>query len=782
MSEISFSIIVPVYNAADFIESNIKAFYDKSVECSESFELILIDDCSEDGSYEILQSLEGEYTEIKALKTESNSGPGIARNAGIKAAQGKWILFLDCDDFFVSEFLNKIAEFISKPQNYNSDIICFDWKYNESSKHMPNTSFSGRTDKDSLKRNKDEIIRDYLKLQIDNSVIYSAFSREFLIDNNIQFEAGLHEDVYFMFKSYWHAESITLMDKVLYLKTSRRYSIVNTISDKHIAGFFKAYESIKNLLKESDHFKKYEEEYMQGLIAVIATRAREIVRNESYTKKQAALYETIFDCWNNISPSADTELSYNYTLYSMICKKFLEVMSDASLSSQEKTTTITEFIKDSGNKRWSCRDLHHSAFLRPDEINTCCKRFFVDNEMKGDVTIIKNENINLSGQMTEQLFEAKKNLFMDINRGNKTECDGCPYLTFDEWPSFEETKITTLSFEHHSICNLRCTYCSDLYWGGKKPIYDVFAFVQELMNQGRLADNATIIWGGGEPTVEKNFAKTINSIVDALPNARHRVITNSVKYSEVVAKLLKQDKVTIYTSVDAGTPEIYKSVRGFDRFYRSLENTRKYAEANAHNVTVKYIFTKGNILEEQVRAFAQIVNDYSLNDCTFQISFDFKEEFVSIDALVLMILMYDLLKKQNVRLVFFDELIHQRLMDLDNTEISEFYEKLEEIGIKDALADPQDYPEVIVYGAGEQARLLLQHSIFFKSSRVAFFVDSTPEKQGKKYFDRNIFLPEKILESELPVLIAATQNYTPIYEQFISIGASEDRLIKKLTM
>lgn len=73
------------------------------------FEIIIVDDCSTDGSYQKLQDyIKNSSLNIHLFKTPKNSGPGIARNIGIDNAQGEWITFVDNDDWVATDFLEKI--------------------------------------------------------------------------------------------------------------------------------------------------------------------------------------------------------------------------------------------------------------------------------------------------------------------------------------------------------------------------------------------------------------------------------------------------------------------------------------------------------------------------------------------------------------------------------------------------------------------------------------------------------------------------------------------------
>lgn len=103
------SIIVPVYNAEEFINDTIKTVQDQTYK---NWELIMIDDCSTDRSTE--QILKYKSDKIKLIKLKKNSGAAICRNTGIKEAKGRYIAFLDADDLWKKEKLEVQLEFMKE--------------------------------------------------------------------------------------------------------------------------------------------------------------------------------------------------------------------------------------------------------------------------------------------------------------------------------------------------------------------------------------------------------------------------------------------------------------------------------------------------------------------------------------------------------------------------------------------------------------------------------------------------------------------------------------------
>ncbi len=101
-----FSIIIPTYNRAGFIEKAVESVLNQTCQ---DFELIVIDDGSTDGTVEILRNLSVSYASSQGGRlnviAQENHGVAHARNRGIEQARGEWICFLDSDDWFLPEKL-----------------------------------------------------------------------------------------------------------------------------------------------------------------------------------------------------------------------------------------------------------------------------------------------------------------------------------------------------------------------------------------------------------------------------------------------------------------------------------------------------------------------------------------------------------------------------------------------------------------------------------------------------------------------------------------------------
>ncbi|WP_019670908.1 glycosyltransferase family 2 protein [Eudoraea adriatica] len=116
------SIITPVYNSEKYIEGTIESV---QAQTHTNWEHILVDDCSSDGSATLIKTFQEKDPRIKYHRLKKNSGAGMARNKGIEFAKGKYIAFLDSDDVWYPEKLEKQLHFMEQ-NNYHFTFTDYD--------------------------------------------------------------------------------------------------------------------------------------------------------------------------------------------------------------------------------------------------------------------------------------------------------------------------------------------------------------------------------------------------------------------------------------------------------------------------------------------------------------------------------------------------------------------------------------------------------------------------------------------------------------------------------
>ena len=434
---------------------------------------------------------------------------------------------------------------------------------------------------------------------------------------------------------------------------------------------------------------------------------------------------------------------------------------------------------------YSCPDLQQSVYLAPSKVRTCCQRFFVEGKQEGDVVLL---DVAKGDRVTaETILGSKLRLIGEINSGDKTACYGCPYLQKKAWGTLdkENFQVKHLSLEYHSVCNLKCTYCSDEYYGGETAQYEIFELISQLKKLGYMEFCDSIVWGGGEPVLDTDFENLVNLILNDLSPNYLRFFTNSVRHNSLIQKLLNEQKIYITTSIDAGSAETYKKVRGFDRLEKAYVNLSKYAEISPERVTIKYIFTEGNTSPEEVRAFLDYVSKYSLLGVNFQISFDFTKETVEKNDYLRIIEMFSGLQMLNVRSIFLDDLIWQRFSSKDFASILSEPE-FSELGFDKLIALREANDKIVVWGTGSMANFLVKKSNFFSEKPPEYFVDGERLFQTESEIDgntgKNVYPPTKLLQDDSRIVIAAAQQLPVILKTIKELGINPDRIVRELVL
>lgn len=191
-----YSIIIPMYNVAPFIERAITSVYNQGL-LEDAFELILIDDGSPDESAEIAKKITSGRSNVQLISQE-NKGLGGARNTGINNAKGKYILFLDADDYYFSDMLCKLKEEII---HLNLDIVEFGAKGIQ-----PDGELSY---KKSLITKTMDGVEYYNTTRYMDSACNKLYKKSFLINHDLKFIERIYiEDYEFNTRAFFYAKKV----------------------------------------------------------------------------------------------------------------------------------------------------------------------------------------------------------------------------------------------------------------------------------------------------------------------------------------------------------------------------------------------------------------------------------------------------------------------------------------------------------------------------------------------------------------------------------------------
>lgn len=194
MTMIKVSVIIPVYNAADTIERCVYSILQKE---RDDVEVILIEDCSSDKSLAVCRILEGKYKNIKCYSNSKNRGVSYTRNKGLRNSNGKYIMFVDSDDWVDSEYLDTFMELTDMKENLFAvcGYVNHDEKKNARTEVFAWDNFEG------VRR---ENLQSVLKQLYDERLLQQLWNKIFIADwikkNKIFFDESISigEDLRFI--------------------------------------------------------------------------------------------------------------------------------------------------------------------------------------------------------------------------------------------------------------------------------------------------------------------------------------------------------------------------------------------------------------------------------------------------------------------------------------------------------------------------------------------------------------------------------------------------------
>ena len=228
----TISVIMPVYNCKFYIEDAVNSILNQTFQ---DFELIIIDDCSTDGTYEILNKINSK--KIQLIKKDLNTGYTNSLNLGISLAKGKYIARMDGDD------ISHIERFSKQIQAFSNDsdlVICGGAYQSVCGNHIF---------KPSLKH--EDILVD---LTISCPFVHPSvmIRRETLVDNNLKYDQEFEpaEDLDLWAKLCLLGKAINLEDILIYYRIhSEQTSILRSKSQEEKSKIIKE-NYMKNVIKE----------------------------------------------------------------------------------------------------------------------------------------------------------------------------------------------------------------------------------------------------------------------------------------------------------------------------------------------------------------------------------------------------------------------------------------------------------------------------------------------------------------------------------------------------
>lgn len=246
---IKVSIVVPVYNCEKYLKRCLDSLVNQTLK---EIEIIIINDCSTDNSFNIAKSYESMYKEkVKIINVNKNRGCGGARNAGIDIAKGKYIGFVDGDDDVALDMFEQLYKIANRADYDMVDCKFFDEYRNQ---EIITTCKESMGILNTEKRK---------KLIASPGYVWSKIvKRNILIDNNIRFRENVaYEDFDFTPIVMLFCKKVCATNKILYNYRYNKLSITNEYTRNiHVDDKIIAMRELVNGFKNLNEYDKYRDE------------------------------------------------------------------------------------------------------------------------------------------------------------------------------------------------------------------------------------------------------------------------------------------------------------------------------------------------------------------------------------------------------------------------------------------------------------------------------------------------------------------------------------------
>lgn len=228
---------------------------------------------------------------------------------------------------------------------------------------------------------------------------------------------------------------------------------------------------------------------------------------------------------------------------------------------------------------FGCKELFNTLNITPNELYHCCRGQGI--KQRPVISLFDG------GLFALEPYLEKAIRLRDDNKRREGQCQSCLHLADGSYQA-QFTGFSFVVFNHFTECNARCFYCVYGTAPIKRPLYNPLPMVRDLQKKGLLAPWVTFNIGGGEPSIHKYLPDILDFLLEN--DYACSFCTNALVHSKAIAGFLRRKKNSLIISLDSGTEEGFKKVKGVDLFRKAAENVLRYSETGGL-VKLKYIVT-----------------------------------------------------------------------------------------------------------------------------------------------------------------------------------------------
>lgn len=289
------SIIVPIYKVEQYVHTCLESIFRQGLE-EDIFEVILINDGTPDKSMEVIQDIIESHKNIRVINQE-NQGLSVARNNGIAAAKGEYILMPDSDDILIENSLKPLLE---KAHEFKADLVVADFIKSTDEEILELQSI--RQENFNIQEKTGEQLFTEDLNPHECFVWHTIYKRDFLIDQNIKFYPGIkYQDVPFTYECYLKAKNCLRIAWLLNIYRKRQGSATSLYNDQSAKDFCIAIAKTWNLRQEIDFNTTIDNKLRNNVWTSFTEMIRKVCNhiNEPSTRKE------IIDFMHKEAPDLD---------------------------------------------------------------------------------------------------------------------------------------------------------------------------------------------------------------------------------------------------------------------------------------------------------------------------------------------------------------------------------------------------------------------------------------------------------------------------------------------
>lgn len=282
-------------------------------------------------------------------------------------------------------------------------------------------------------------------------------------------------------------------------------------------------------------------------------------------------------------------------------------------------------------KSYKCEKLEKTIHFLPSRVAFCC------SNAQGAST----EELNFSHIDFNNIEQKRKSFIQALKQGIiPKECTGCCDYKETEPQSLlqkifpakdnNKIKIQHIIIDHYKQCECNCIYCSGkLLYPNTTQNYEILPIIKELYKRNCIdRENLLVEFQGGNLSLLKEF-KALMEEFNKENATRYIFLTNNIKYVEEIEQYGNQPESIISISLDAGTRETYKRIKGVDAFDIVVENIQKYRQNTQLLIFLKYIILEGeNDNLEELKHFLEIAKEVNTNG-EVSLEIDYRKMFMN---------------------------------------------------------------------------------------------------------------------------------------------------------